>query len=238
MAGHSKWANIKHKKGAQDAKRSKVFQKITKEMMIAIKDGGGPNPDENSKLRLVLEKAKAANMPNDNIQRILTKSDKDTSTWNEVTYEGYGPGGVAVLVSCLTDNTNRTAATVKSNFTKGNGNLGTNGSVSYLFENKGVLVLDSSVYNADEVMEIALEADILDMREDDGVIVIETEPNKFIETKELLESKGLTEYLSSSVTKVAASEIELDDSTQEKLDRLIDLLEDNDDVQEVYTNAK
>ncbi len=237
MAGHSKWANIKHKKGAQDAKRSKIFQKLTKEIMIAMADGSN-NPDENAKLRLAIEKAKSENMPNDNIKRILEKADKDTSSWQEITYEGYGPGGVAVLVECLTDNINRTAASVKSNFTKGNGNLGTNGSVSYLFETKGVIVLDASIYSSDQVMEIALEANILDMREDDGVIVIETAPSDLIETKELFESKGINEFLSSEVSKIAQSEIDLDESTQEKLDRLIDLLEDNDDVQNVHHNAK
>ena len=237
MAGHSKWANIKHKKGAQDAKRSKIFQKLTKEIMIAMADGSN-NPDENAKLRLAIEKAKSENMPNDNIKRILEKADKDTSSWQEITYEGYGPGGVAILVECLTDNINRIAASVKSNFTKGNGNLGTNGSVSYLFETKGVIVLDSSLYSADNVMEIALEANILDMKEDDGVIVIETTPSDLIKTKELLESKGINEFLSSEVSKIAKSKINLDEATKEKLDRLIDLLEDNDDVQNVHHNAK
>ncbi len=237
MAGHSKWANIKHKKGAQDAKRGKVFQKITKEMQIAIKEGGA-DPEMNPKLRMVIEKAKSANMPNDNIARTLSKADKDTSNWQELTYEGYGPGGVAVLVNCLTDNVNRTAASVKSDFTKGNGNLGTNGSVSYLFETKGVLVLDGEKYDEEEVTMIALETEVLDIRGEEGVIVIETEPSKFIEVKEFLESNDISEFLTSEVTRVASSTIELDDSTQEKLDRLIDKLEDNDDVQDVYTNAK
>lgn len=237
MAGHSKWANIKHKKGAQDAKRSKIFQKLSKEIMIAMADGSN-NPEENAKLRLAVEKAKSENMPNDNIKRLLEKADKDTSSWQEITYEGYGPGGVAVLVECLTDNINRTASSVKSNFTKGNGNLGTNGSVSYLFETKGIIVLDSTIYSIDNIMEIALEADILDLREEEDVIIIETSPSKLIETKELLINKGIVEFLSSEVSKIAQSEIELDDITQEKLDKLIDLLEDNDDVQSVHTNAK
>lgn len=237
MAGHSKWANIKHKKGAQDAKRGKIFQKITKEMLIAIKEGG-VDPEMNPKLRLIIEKAKSANMPNDNITRTLSKADKDTSNWQELTYEGYGPGGVAVLVNCLTDNINRTAASVKSDFTKGNGNLGTNGSVSYLFETKGILVLDAEQYNIDDVTMIALETSVSDIREDDGVIVIETEPSDFITVKEFLESNEITTFLSSEVTKVASSMIDLDESTQEKLDRLVEKLEDNDDVQDVYTNAK
>lgn len=237
MAGHSKWANIKHKKGAQDAKRGKIFQKITKEMQIAIKEGGA-DAEMNPKLRMVIEKAKAANMPNDNIARTLSKADKDTSNWQEITYEGYGPGGVAVLVMCLTDNVNRTAASVKSDFNKGNGNLGTSGSVAYLFENKGVLVLDSEKYNADDVMMLALETNVSDIRDEDGVIVIETETSAFLEVKDFLEENGITEFLTSEVTRVASSTIDLDDDTQDKLDRLIDKLEDNDDVQDVYTNAK
>ncbi len=237
MAGHSKWANIKHKKGAQDAKRGKIFQKITKEMLIAVKEGGN-DPETNPKLRTIIEKAKSANMPNDNIARNLAKSNVDTSNWMEITYEGYGPGGVAILVNCLTDNINRTAASVKSDFTKGNGNLGTNGSVSYLFETKGLMVLDSEKYDFNVLMEIALETSVLDIREENGVIVIETEPSKFIEVKEFLESKDIVEFLNSEVTKISTNVIELDNSTQEKLDRLVDRLEDNDDVQDVYTNAK
>ncbi len=237
MAGHSKWANIKHKKGAQDAKRGKIFQKITKEIQIAVKEGGS-DPETNSKLRMVIEKAKAANMPNDNISRTLSKSDKDTTNWTEITYEGYGPGGVAILVNCLTDNINRTAASVKANFNKGNGNLGTNGSVSYLFENKGILVLDSEKYDFDKVMEISLELNILDLKEENGVIIIETDPSDFIFVKEKFESNEINEFLTSEVTKIASANIELDETTQQKLDRLIDILEDNDDVQNVYTNAK
>jgi len=237
MAGHSKWANIKHKKGAEDAKRSKIFQKLSKEIMISIKEGGGTNPDTNSKLRLAIEKSKAANVPSDNIKKLLSKSNKDNSSWKEITYEGYGPGGVAVLVKCLTDNINRTSASVKSNFTKGGGNLGTNGSVSYLFESKGILVLDSTLYSNDHVMEIVLEADILDMREDGEVIIIETSPNKLISTKELLESQEINKFLSSEVSMIASNTIEVDEKTAIKLEKLIDELEDNDDVQEVYTNV-
>ncbi len=237
MAGHSKWANIKHKKGAQDAKRGKIFQKLSKEIMIAVKEGGN-NPETNSRLRLSIEKAKSANMPSDNIKRILTKSDKDNSSWKEITYEGYGPGGVAVLVNCLTDNINRTSASVKSNFTKGGGNLGTNGSVSYLFEAKGIIALDSLLYSFDDIMEIVLEADILDIKEDGDVIIIETLPNKLISTKELLESKNINEFLSSEVSKISSSTIEVDEKIAEKLEKLIEILEDNDDVQEVYTNVE
>ncbi|BDU67804.1 MAG: putative transcriptional regulatory protein YrbC [Candidatus Tyloplasma litorale] len=237
MAGHSKWANIKHKKGAQDAKRGKIFQKITKEIEIAIKQGG-TDPETNPRLRLSIEKAKSVNMPNDNISRALSKANKDTSNWNEITYEGYGPGGVAVLVNCLTDNVNRTAASIKSDFNKGNGNLGTNGSVSYLFENKGIIVIDSEKFNIDDIMEIILEAEVIDIKEEDEFIIIETDPSKFIETKEFLEKNNINEFVSSEVTKVASTTIEIDEATQEKLNKLIDKLEDNDDVQDVYTNVK
>lgn len=237
MAGHSKWANIKHKKGAEDAKRGKIFQRITKEILIAVKEGGN-DPDTNAKLRLIIEKAKASNMPNENIKRNLAKTNRDTASWIEVTYEGYGPGGVAVLVDCLTDNINRTAASIRSNFTKGNGNLGTNGSVSYLFETKGIFVIDSVDYNFDEVMLAALEADILDIKEDDGVIILETEQSKFLNTKKILEEKNINKFLNSEITKVASEVIDLDENTQEKLDKLLEIIEENEDVQDVYTNAK
>ena len=190
MAGHSKWANIKHKKGAQDVKRSKVFQKITKEMMVAIKEGGN-SVDTNSKLRLVIDKAKSANMPNDNINRILTRSEKDNSNWNQMTYEGYGPGGVAIIINCLTDNVNRTSSSIKSTFTKGGGNLGTNGSVSYLFENKGILVLDSSIYEFDKVMEIVLEAGADDFNLIDNSYEVLTTPSNLSRVIEALNSKGI-----------------------------------------------
>ena len=237
MAGHSKWANIKHKKGAQDAKRGKIFQKITKEMLIAIKEGGN-DPSINPKLRLIIEKAKAANMPNHNIKRNLEKINKDTTLWNEIVYEGYGPGGVAILVNCLTDNINRTASSIRSNFVKGNGNLGTNGSVSYLFETKGILVIDNTIYNADNVMNVILEENILDFREDEEVIIIETLPIFFLSIKQLLEVNNITEFLTSELMKIAIRTIELDEPIQEKLDKLIDILENNEDVQDVYTNAK
>ena len=236
MAGHSKWANIKHKKGAQDAKRSKIFQKLSKEIMISVKEGGN-NPDMNSRLRLSIEKAKAANMPSDNIKRILVKSEKDNATWKEITYEGYGPGGVAILVNCLTDNINRTSASVKSNFTKGGGNLGTNGSVAYLFESKGVIAIDSALYSSDKIMEIILEANILDMREDGDVIIIETLPTELISVKELLEKENIKDFLSTEISKVSSNTIDLDEKNAVKLEKLIDELEDNDDVQEVYTNV-
>lgn len=237
MAGHSKWANIKHKKNAQDAKKGKVFQKITKEIQIAVKEGGS-NPDTNSKLRMVIEKAKTVNMPNENINRILSKVDKNTSNWQEITYEGYGPGGVAILVNCLTDNINRTAAIMKSHFNKSGGNLGTSGSVSYLFETKGVLVLDGDLYNFDQIIDIVLETSVLDIRKEEEIIIIETSPSNFIEVKKFLEGKNIDNFLTFEISKVASTLIEIDDLTQTKLNKLIEKLEDEDDVQNVYTNAK
>lgn len=237
MAGHSKWANIKHKKGAEDAKRGKIFQKISKEIAIAIKEGG-IDPDTNPRLRLSIEKAKSANMPNDNIKRLLNKSNKDTSTWNEITYEGYGPGGIAIIVECLTDNINRTSASVKANFTKGNGNLGVNGSVSYLFDEKGIIVLDSTIYSLDTIIELALQVDILDIKESGEFIIVESIPSNLVSIKMFFENNGIVEFISTEVSKIALSEIEIDEKKQEQLERLVDLLEDNDDVQAVHTNAK
>ena len=237
MSGHSKWANIKHKKGANDAKRQKIFTKISKEISIAVQSGGN-DPSSNSSLRLAVEKAKSANMPADNIKRLLVKVDKGGDNWKEINYEGYGPGGVAVLVASLTDNINRTAASVKAAFVRSGGNLGTDGSVSYLFETKGIIVLDSNLYESDNVMKIILEANILDMKEEDGVIIIETNSKDLIQTKELLESKGISEFLSSEVTKLPTNKVPVDEATAKKLEHLIEALEDNDDVQEVYTNVE
>jgi len=237
MSGHSKWANIKHKKGANDAKRQKIFTKISKEITIAVQSGGN-DPSANSSLRLAIEKAKSANMPADNIKRLLVKTDKGGDNWKEITYEGYGPEGVAILITALTDNTNRTSAVVKAAFSRGGGKLGTDGSVSYLFETKGIIVLDSKLYSADKVMEIILEANILDMKEEGDVIIIETLPKELIPTKELLEKNDITEFLSSEVTKLPTNKVSVNESGAKKLEHLIDVLEDHDDIQEVYTNVE
>lgn len=235
MSGHSKWANIKHKKAAQDTKRSNLFQKFAKEILVAIKQGGN-DPTKNARLRLAIEKAKAKNMPNDNIKKLLSKNEKDGKNFTEVTYEGYGPNGVAFLVECLTDNLNRTSAFVKAVFNKLGGNLGTTGSVSYLFDVKGQIVLDQEKYNPDQVFSKLLDLDIIDFLNEDNVIVIEVSPANLIKTKESLEKAKITEFLSSEVLKIPKSYINLSEKNLEKVEKLIDILEDNDDVQNVYTN--
>ena len=236
MAGHSKWANIQHRKGAQDKKRSKIFQKISKEIQVAMKKG--TDPDKNPSLRLIIEKAKAANMPKDNIEKLLSKGNKDTSDWKEVTFEGYGPGGVALLVECLTDNNNRTVANIKTIFNKRGGNLGTSGSVSYLFEMKGIIVLDSSEYDEEDIMMKVMELPILDFRNEGDVLIIETEPNKLLEVKDSLQKQDIKNFLTSEVSKLATSKVALNDEQANKLHKLIDALEDDDDVSQVHTNVE
>lgn len=235
MSGHSKWANIKHKKAAQDSKRSNLFQKFSTEILVAIKTGGN-DPDKNSRLRLAIEKAKARNMPNDNIKKLLSRSEKDPTNFTEVTYEGYGPFGVAFLVECLTDNINRTASFVKSVFNKLGGNLGTSGSVSYLFKVKGQIILDETKYDSEDVFTKLLEFDIIDFSTKNDLIIIDVLPANLIKIKENLEKKGIKEYLSSEITKIPNSYINLSEENLIKVQKLIDSLEDNNDIQNVYTN--
>ncbi|CRX37012.1 / pmpR / Transcriptional regulatory protein PmpR /:497295 Reverse [Candidatus Hepatoplasma crinochetorum] len=235
MSGHSKWANIKHKKAAQDSKRSNLFQKFSTEILVAIKAGGN-DPDKNARLRLAIEKAKARNMPNDNIKKLLSRSEKDPTNFTEVTYEGYGPFGVAFLVECLTDNINRTASFVKSVFNKLGGNLGTSGSVSYLFKVKGQIILDETKYDSEDVFTKLLEFDIIDFSTKNELIIIDVLPANLIKIKENLEKKGIKEYLSSEITKIPNSYINLSEENLIKVQKLIDSLEDNNDIQNVYTN--
>lgn len=235
MSGHSKWANIKHKKAAQDSKRSNLFQKFSTEILVAIKAGGN-DPEKNARLRLAIEKAKARNMPNDNIKKLLSRNEKDPTNFMELTYEGYGPFGVAFLVECLTDNINRTASFVKSVFNKLGGNLGTGGSVAYLFEIKGQIVLDEAKYDSEELFTKLLEFDILDFTTKNDLIIIDVLPVNLIKIKEELEKKGVTEYLSSEITKIPKSYINLSEENLLKVQKLIDALEDNNDIQNVYTN--
>ncbi|RWR11161.1 YebC/PmpR family DNA-binding transcriptional regulator [Siminovitchia fortis] len=238
MAGHSKWKNIQNRKNAQDAKRGKVFQKLAKEIYVAAKSGGG-DPDTNPGLRLVIEKAKSANMPNDNIKRAIDKAagNQDAEHYEEIIYEGYGPGGAAVMVSCLTDNKNRTASNVRHAFTKNGGNLGESGCVSYLFDRKGYLAIERSGLDADEdeLLLQAIEAGAEDMETSEEVFEIYTEPENFMAVKESLENEGF-EFATAEVTMVPQTEAELDEEQQEKLEKLIDMLEDDDDVQDVYHN--
>ena len=238
MSGHSKWSTIKRKKGAIDSERSKVFQKLAKELYVAAKSGD-PNPDNNPSLRMVIEKAKAENMPKANIESAINKAKNrgEGENYESIIYEGYGPYGIAIMIDCLTDNKNRTAGFVRSTLTKRGGNLGTDGSVSYLFERKGVIVLEN-IYDEDKIMEDVLNLDILDFATDDDSYVIYTDPNRFIEIKDELVSMGYDKFLVSEVTFIANNYIILDDESSEKVCSLIDALNDLDDVQAVYHNLE
>ena len=239
MSGHSKWHNIQAKKGKADAKRGKIFTKIGKELAIAIKNGGA-NPDTNSKLRDVIAKAKAANMPNDNIQRAIKKAEGDLNSVNyeTIVYEGYGPSGVAVIVETLTDNKNRSAGNVRSAFTKGGGNMGTTGCVSFMFQEKGEIVIERADLDEDEVMMMALDAGAEDFNADEEeVFVITTTPEDFSAVREELEAQGL-EFLEAGVKMIPDTYTEINEDDAKKFQKMLDLLEDDDDVQEVYHNAE
>ena len=235
MSGHSKWSTIKRKKGAIDAARSKVFQKLAKELYVAAKSGD-PDPANNASLRMVVEKAKAENMPKANIESAIAKaaSKGASENYEAIRYEGYGPSGIAIIIDCLTDNKNRTAGFVRSTLTKRGGNLGTAGSVSYMFKRKGLIVLEN-VYNEDKIMEDVLDMDVLDIEIDDD-ITIYTEADKFLEVKDGLDKLGYDNYIVSEVTFVPDNYIELDEEATEKVMSLIEALEDIDDVQAVYHN--
>jgi len=235
MSGHSKWSTIKRKKGAIDAARSKVFQKLAKELYVAAKSGD-LDPANNASLRMVVEKAKAENMPKANIESAIQKAASKSSSENYefIRYEGYGPSGIALMIDCLTDNKNRTAGFVRSTLSKRNGNLGTDGSVSYMFKRKGLIVLEN-IYDEDKVMEDALNLDILDIEIGDE-ITIYTEPDKFLVVKDELDKLGYDKYIMSEVTFIPNNYITLDESEAEKVMTLIEALEENDDVQSVYHN--
>ncbi len=238
MSGHSKWASIKHKKGANDAKRGKVFTKIIKEIMVAARQGGG-DPDANARLRTALLKAKEANMPKDNIERAIKKGTGETDgvSYEEIVYEAYGPGGVALLIDILTDNRNRVAAEIRNLLSKGGGSLGETGCVSYLFGRKGIIGFDASAYGEDDVLAAALEAGAEDVITENGTIEVYTDPNDFEAVLAALEKTGLRPKYS-EVTMVAESTITLDDEKTEKALKLIENLEDNDDVQNVASNLE
>ena len=238
MSGHSKWSTIKRKKGAIDAERGKVFAKLAKEIYVAAKSGD-TDPANNSALRMVIEKAKSENMPKSNIENAIAKAKNKASgeNYEAIRYEGYGPGGIAIMIDCLTDNKNRTASFVRSTLTKRGGNLGTDGSVSYLFTRKGVLILDKK-YDEDKLMEDVLELNIEDFKSDDDSYTIETTPDNFISVKEELEKLGYNEFLVSEVTFIPSNYIDLDEETTTKAMNLIESLEDIDDVQEVYHNIE
>ena len=236
MSGHSKWATIHRKKGLIDAERGKIFQKIAKEIQVAAKGTNG-DPDMNPGLRMVIEKARSNNMPKDNIQKAIDKAIGNNSDVNfeSIRYEGYAPHGIAIMIDCLTDNKNRTAMLVRSTLTKRGGNLGTDGSVSYLFKRLGVIEIEAND-NFDTVMDIAIGADCLDVVDNGDCYTILTEPDKFLSVKESFENNGITEFLKSEVTYVASNKITLNDEDTEKVMSLIEALEDIDDVSDVYHN--
>ncbi|MAW28950.1 MAG: YebC/PmpR family DNA-binding transcriptional regulator [Gammaproteobacteria bacterium] len=237
MAGHSKWHNIKHRKAGQDAKRGKIFTKIIRELTVAARDGGG-NVEDNPGLRTVVDKAKAAQMPKDTMERAIARGagGQEGSDLAQLTYEGYGPGGVAVLVETVTDNRNRTVAEVRHAFTKAGGNLGTDGSVAYLFDKKGQMSF-ASVTDEDTLVEAAIEAGADDVEtDDDGGIEVTTAPDNFITVMDAIIAAGF-EPEAAEVAMVPQTYSALDLDTAEKVLRLLDALEDLDDVQNVYTNA-
>ncbi len=238
MSGHSKWHNIQAKKGKADAARGKIFTKLGRELLIAVKQGG-PDPAGNSKLKDVIAKCKANNMPNDTINNAIKKASGAGANENyeEITYEGYGPNGVAVIVNASTNNKNRTAADVRHVFDKAGGNLGTTGCVSYMFEKKGVIVIEKETcpLSEDDLMMEAIEAGAEDFEAEDEVYQITTAPSDFTSVTEKLEEKGLT-FLEAGVQMVPSNYISLDEKGAEKMQRLIDSLDDLDDVLEVFHN--
>lgn len=238
MSGHSKWATIHRKKGLLDAARGKVFQKLAKEIMVAAK-GGSPDPNQNAALRMVVDKAKAQNMPKDNIQKAIDKASgaSDGANYENVRYEGYGHGGVAFMVDCLTDNRNRTASQVRASFTKAGGNLGTDGSVSYMFERRGSIVIPGD-YDEDTMMMTSLDAGALDFEKVENTYMISTDSTTFTTVRDALEKQGVKEFLECELTYVPNMEVSLDTEGQEKVMKLVETLEDLDDVQDVYYNLK
>ncbi|HEN1753491.1 TPA: YebC/PmpR family DNA-binding transcriptional regulator [Enterococcus faecium] len=239
MSGHSKWHNIQGRKNAQDAKRGKVFQKHSREIYMAAK-AGGPDPSMNPALRLVVDKAKAANMPNDNVERAIKKATSavDETNYDEITYEGYGPGGVGILVHALTDNRNRTATNVRVAFTRNGGSLGETGSVSYLFDRKGYIAIERDGLTVDEetMFEDVLEAGAEDLQTSPEVFEIYTAPEDFAAVRDELE-KEFT-LAQAELTMIPQTTIDLNEEQKEQLERLVDKLEDDDDVSEVFTAAE
>lgn len=238
MAGHSKWHNIRNRKGAQDAKRGKVFQKMSREIYMAAKQG--PDPEMNPALRLAIERAKSSNVPNDIVTRAIDKAtgSADDENFDEVVYEGYGPNGVAVLVYTLTDNRNRTAANIRVAFTRSGGNLGSSGSVAYMFERKGRLMIErTEETDEDMIMLTALEAGAEDIESSEDGFEIITEAADFLQVKNELEETGI-EFLSADIEMVPSMHTAISEENEEQFEKMLDMLEDDDDVQNVYHNAE
>ena len=235
MSGHSKWNNIKRKKEKTDAQKAKVFTKIGREIAVAVKEGGA-DPSSNSKLRDLIAKAKANNVPNDNIDRVIKKAgSNDGKDYETIVYEGYGPSGIAVIVECLTDNRNRTAADMRHYFDKFGGNMGQSGCVSYLFSESGIIVIENNSLDEDEVMEACVEAGAGDFEFQDDVVEIVTEPSELSSVREALSQKY--NIISAEVEKIPSTYVRIDDAEiANKMNLLLSHMEDNDDVQNVYHN--
>ena len=240
MSGHNKWSTIKQKKGKNDAARAKVFTKIGRELIVAIKTGGSADPNVNSKLKDTIAKAKAANVPNDNIERIIKKAsgEGNSAHYEEIVYEGYGPSGIAVIVETLTDNRNRTAGEMRHYFDKNKGNMGQSGCVSFLFTRYGEIVIDAEDMDEDKLMEDALEAGAVDFINDEDVYIIRTEPNDLGGVRDDLSAKGY-KFVSAEVEYVPSTTVKLTDEEDLKMmGRLLEMMEDNDDVQGVWHNLE
>ncbi len=238
MSGHSKWANIKHRKGKQDAQRAKIFTKLGKEIIVAAKAGGG-NPDTNARLKVVIQKARAANMPMDNITRVIQKATGELAgvNYEEMTYEGYGPGGAAVMLDIMTDNRNRTAGDIRHLFSKYGGNLGESGCVNWMFKKKGVITINKEdlTKTYDDLMEIALEAGAEDMSEEDDSFIITCSWEDFEGVEQSVREAGVIPS-ASEVTMIPENTVRLEGEEAVKMLKLMDVLEEHDDVQDVYSN--
>jgi len=236
MAGHSKWANIRHRKAAQDAKRGKIYTKLAREITVAAREGGG-DPEKNPRLRAAIEKARKFNMPKENIERAIKRGTGELQgeSYEEITYEGYGPGGVAVIVKCLTDNRNRTASEVRHVFSKYGGNLGTSGCVSYLFNRKGVIIVDAGKYDEETVMMAAIEGGAEDVVREEDKFVIYTEPSELEQVRKAVVDAGI-EVEEAKLDLIPTTTTRVEGETAQKVLKLLMALEDLDDVQEVYSN--
>tara|TARA_B100000530_G_scaffold2079_1_gene1760 strand:+ start:31 stop:768 length:738 start_codon:yes stop_codon:yes gene_type:complete len=236
MAGHSKWANIKHRKARQDASRGKVWTKVIREITVAAKDG--PDPNDNPRLRLALEKANAANMPKDTIKRAIEKGSGtgETGQLEEIVFEGYGPGGVAILVETMTDNRNRTVSDVRHAFSKFGGNLGTDGSVSYLFKKLGLIHINKE-FSEEKLMEVVIESGAIDITNEEDFFEVTTEPNDFNKIIDIFKQNEI-KYLNAELTLRAETLVSLDNEMSEKVLNIMEFMDDLDDVQEVHTNAE
>lgn len=236
MSGHSKWSSIKHKKGAADAKRGKVFTRLIKEITVAARLGGG-DPDGNPRLRTAIQAAKAENMPKDNIERAIKKGtgELEGTSYEEVNYEGYGPGGVAMLINCLTDNKNRTVADIKHAFDRHGGNLGEPGCVSWMFEQKGSIIFDKEKVGEEEVLDIALEAGAEDVKEEETVFEVITAPSDFEEVKKAFDDREMG-YAVAEISMIPKNTVRLEGKKAEQMLHLMEAFEDNDDINHVYAN--